>query len=691
MAESKHDCLVEIGTEELPPSALQDLARDFAALLEKQLHEQTFGTASTQVFATPRRLAVLFRGLPLEQAEQRVEKRGPALAAAFDADGQPTRAAQGFASSCGVPVDDLEQRETDKGTWLYFISTQPGRQLAELLPEMVGEALARLPMPKRMRWGDRRDEFVRPVQWLLAMIDDRVVPMNHFGLNSGSLTRGHRFHAPGAIEITRAADYEQQLLADGLVIADFDKRRDIVHNLVEQSAARLGGQVKSNPELLDEVTALVEYPVAVCGQFDASFLDLPPEVLVTTMQDNQKYFALFDESGELMPHFVAIANIDSRRPEVVASGNERVIRPRFADAEFFFAQDRQRGLDEMRTRLDAVVFQEKLGSLGDKAGRIVRLAKYIAAQTGADQDLVRRAAELCKADLMSDMVGEFPKLQGIIGRYYAAQQNEDPAVCDAIEQHYWPRHYGDELPKGAIAQAIALADRLDTLIGIFGIGQKPGGDKDPFALRRAALGVLRILVEEKLGLDLFDLCRAAADGYTRQHDCTGAVNDVIEFVFDRQRAYYQEQQIGFDIVDAVACGRPGVLYDCDRRIRAVQAFQTHEAAAALAAANKRIHNILKKQPLPDVEIDPGMLQESAESRLFAELQELRGAVTDRFAAGEYLEGLEELARLRPTVDAFFDEVMVMVDDEKLRNNRLALLAHLMQSFQQVADFSRIQS
>ena len=686
------DCLIEIGTEELPPRALQVLAGSLAEQLADALQQANLAPASVDSFATPRRLAVLLRDTPLQQPDQAIERKGPALDAAFDADGNPSKAALGFAASCGVEVDQLEQRKTDKGTWLYFKSTQAGQNLSSLLPNLVDRVLSSLPIPRRMRWGDRSEEFVRPVKWLVMMIDDEVVPAELFGLSSGRMTRGHRFHAPGEIEIPRAADYENLLRSQGLVIADFSQRRDIVRHLVEQSAARLGGVVQTNEDLLDEVTALVEYPVAVCGEFDAEFLSLPEEVLVMTMQENQKYFALFDQQGALLPHFIAIANIDSRRPEVVASGNERVIRPRFADAEFFFNQDRKQGLDAMLARLETVVFQEKLGSLWDKASRITRLAKYIASQTGADQDLVRRAAELCKADLMSDMVGEFPKLQGVMGRHYALDQQEEERVCLAIEQHYWPRHAGDEIPQSDIAQAIALADRLDSLVGIFAIGQKPGGDKDPFGLRRAALSVLRIMIENRLGLDLVDLCHAAADGYQYSDvDAEPVISEVIEYVFDRMRGYYQEQSIGFDIVDAVMQRGSGLLYDCELRIRAVQEFQQHESAQALAAANKRISNILKKQTVETGEISPKLLQENAEKELYEQLKSRQESVSGNFKAGEYRQGLEKLAELRPAVDRFFDEVMVMADDEALKNNRLALLDQLLQSFRQIADFSRIQS
>jgi len=685
------DCLIEIGTEELPPRALKALSQGFASLMQRALTEHELAPATLEVFATPRRLALLLGDMPTCQPDQVVERRGPAVAAAFDEDGNPSRAALGFASSCGVGVEQLEQRETDKGAWLFYRSKRPGQSLEQLLPGMLKHALGELPIPKRMRWGDRSEDFVRPVKWLLLMLDDAVVDCEIFGLHSANRSFGHRFHAPGALEIHSAREYESVLRSQGLVIASFERRRDTIRAQVEQAAARLGGRAHIEDSLLDEVTALVEYPVAICGEFDTEFLELPVEVLVMTMQENQKYFALFDNDGALLPHFIAISNIDSRKPEVVAGGNERVIRPRFADAEFFFAQDRKQGLDAMRFRLDSVVFQEKLGSLGDKTARIIRLAKYIASHTDGDQDLVRRAADLCKADLMSDMVGEFPKLQGVMGRYYAQSQQEEPQVCDAIEQHYWPRHAGDRLPQGTIAQSLALADRLDTLVGIFAIGEKPGGDKDPFALRRAALGVLRIIVEGELPLDLRDLCQVAADGYYKKVEAVAVIDDVIDYVFDRLRAYYQELGIDFDIVDAVAYSRPGKLYDCDRRIRAVHEFQGHEAAAALAAANKRISNILKKQDKVSETVEQALLHEAAEKQLYQQLQALGDEVMANFGQGRYLQGLEQLAELRPVVDRFFDEVMVMVDDDNLKNNRLALLDQLLQSFRLVADFSRIQS
>ena len=686
-----NDCLIELGTEELPPKALKSLSQNFADLMQSALADAELKPASVEVFATPRRLAILFRQIPTRQADQAVEKRGPAVQAAFDADGNPSKAAQGFAKSCGVTVDQLSRRETDKGAWLYFEKTQAGADLAQLLPDLVNQALTRLPIPKRMRWGDSNAEFVRPVKWLVMMIGSQVVEGSVFGVESSQFSYGHRFHAPGQIEITEAGTYENSLLAQGLVMANFDRRQKTVRSLVEQSASRLGGSAHIEDDLLEEVTALVEYPVAVTGEFDEEFLEVPQEALVMTMQDNQKYFAVFDEQQRLMPHFITIANVDSKKPEVVARGNERVIRPRFADAQFFFKQDQKQPLSALRERLDSVVYQKQLGSIGEKVDRVGVLSVSIAKQIAADEQQAARAAALSKCDLMSEMVGEFPKLQGVMGRYYAEHDQEPEAVSQAIEQHYWPKYAGDNLPENVVAQCLALADRLDSLIGIFAIGQKPSGVKDPFALRRAALGVVRILIEKDLDLDLRDLCVQAAKGLAEKVDGTAVVEEVIDYIFDRLRAYYQEQGIGADIVDSVVSSRPSVLRDCNRRVRAVAEFQSNDSALALAAANKRISNILKKQGGDSVgDINPSLFSEAAEKQLNQQINRVREKANGYFKSGDYLPGLEQLAQLRPAVDAFFDEVMVMADDPAIKNNRLALLEELLQCFRQVADFSRIQ-
>ena len=686
------DCLIELGTEELPPKTLQSLSAGFAELMHQALDEADLKPAAVKVFATPRRLAMLFGEIPIRQPNQLVQKRGPALCAAFDVAGKPSKAALGFAKACGVAVDDLISKKTDKGSWLYFEKIEPGLSLKQLLPDLLNQVLARLPIAKPMRWGEHRAEFVRPVKWLLVLVGDEPVKASAFGVESGPVSYGHRFHAPGEIQLNSVSEYEQVLLSRGMVIANFERRRDTIRKLVENSAGQLGGVAHIEGSLLEEVTALVEYPVAVCGEFDPVFLQMPPEVLVMTMQNHQKCFAIFDENNHLLPHFIGIANIDSRQPELVAHGYERVIRPRFNDARFFLQQDQKQPLSALMARLDTVVFQEQLGSIGDKVKRIGSLAVFIAAKIGADQTLVKRAAELCKCDLITDMVGEFPALQGIMGRYYAAHDNENPAVSMALEQYYRPRYAGDILPQSDIAQCLALADRLDSLVGIFAVGQKPSGDKDPFALRRAALSVVRILVECKLSLDFSELCRYGVENLPNRIGSAQTVDEVINYIFDRLGAYYQEQQIGFDIVDAVIATSPTGLYDCDLRIQAVSRFQQHEAAAALAAANKRINNILKKQVglgLPAVNRE--LLETMAEKQLFEQLQTVQAQAQHFFFTGQYLQGLEQLARLRTAVDQFFDEVMVMTDVEAVRHNRLALLQQLRLCFRQVADFSRIQA
>ena len=687
-----NDCLIELGTEELPPKALKLLSQSLADLLSQGLEDCGLTPPSVEMFATPRRLAVLFRELPIRQPDQSVEKRGPAVKAAFDADGNPTKAAMGFASSCGVTVDELSQRDTDKGAWLYFEKTEPGLSLDELLPEILTSALARLPVPRRMRWGSGEAEFVRPLKWLVVMIGDQPVDCDVFGVKSSNCSYGHRFHAPGKIVINQADEYEITLLSQGLVMSSFEKRQATIKTLIEKNAARLGGVAHIDDDLLDEVTALVEYPVAITGGFDQVYLQIPQEVLVMTMQDNQKYFAVFDDQQNLLPSFITISNVDSKKPEVIARGNERVIRPRFGDAEFFYQQDRKQSLSSFRARLDAVVFQEQLGSIGDKVERLAQLADSIAEQIGANREQVKLAAQLCKNDLMTDMVGEFPKLQGVMGNYYARHDKIPEVVCSAIEQHYWPKFAGHNLPESDVGQCLALADRLDSLVGIFAIGQKPSGVKDPFALRRAALAVVRILIEKGLQLDVYKLCSEAAGNLGTKVSANEVVNDVVDYILDRLKSYYQDQGIEYDIVEAVLAVKPTVLLDCDQRIKALKRFQSNDAAAALAAANKRISNILRKQSRKSsAEIDRHLLVEPAEKHLSEQIDAVQGRATVLFDKGDYLPGLEQLAQLRPAVDAFFDDVMVMVDDDAVKDNRLALLDQLLQCFRQVADFSRIQS
>ncbi len=685
------DILIELGTEELPPKALLKLSKAFTDGVIDGLQKAGLNPASVEPFATPRRLAMLIKGVPLQQQDQVVEKRGPAVKAAFDAEGNPSKAALGFARSCGVDISELAQKETDKGSWLYFEQKQPGKELKALLPDLVNDSLSRLPIPKRMRWGDRSDEFVRPVHWLVMMVDDQKIEVNILGTDSAQQTRGHRFHAPDSITVSQASEYEKLLQDKAFVIASFEKRKEVIRKQLNETARQLGGVVRMDEDLLEEVTALVEWPTPVSGRFDEEFLSVPVEALVSTMQDHQKYFAVFDNDNKLLPFFITISNINSKKPEVVSSGNERVIRPRFSDAKFFWEQDQKVTLSSRLQSLESVVFQKQLGSIGDKVIRIRSLAGYVAESLSANVTEVERSAELCKCDLMTDMVGEFPKLQGIMGNYYARLDNESEMVANAIEQHYWPRYAGDAVPTHITGQCVAIADRVDTMLGIFAIGQKPTGVKDPFGLRRAALGVIRIIIENDLVLDMKTLCQRAATGLADKIDAAKVVDDVVNYIFDRLKSYYLDQGIRIDVIDSVLSCHPTVLSDLQKRIMAVSEFLKHDSATALAAANKRISNILKKQDQTnDLVINPELFQEEAEKKLYAALSSVEKTALSYFDQGEYLSGLNVLAELRPVVDQFFDDVMVMVEDEALKNNRLALLQRLADNFLRVADFSKIQ-
>ncbi|MGE0080326.1 MAG: glycine--tRNA ligase subunit beta [Thiohalomonadaceae bacterium] len=690
---STRDLLIEIGTEELPPKALPTLSAAFRRGIEEGLGKAGLGFQSMQAFASPRRLAVLVRALPVGQGDKTVERRGPALAAAFDEEGVPTKAAQGFAASCGVTVDQLERVETDKGAWLVHRSVQPGRKTAEVIPEVVRAALDRLPIPKRMRWGDLEAEFVRPVHWVVVLFGDEVIDCEILSVRSGRETRGHRFHHPAPLYLGEPEAYEALLLSEGRVIADFGKRREAVRAQVLEAAAQLGGTAVIDDALLDEVTALVEWPVAIVGNFEERFLEVPAEALVSSMKGHQKYFHVVDGNGQLMPHFIAIANIDSREPEHVCAGNERVIRPRLSDASFFWHQDRKQPLSARIESLRTVVFQQKLGTLYEKSERVAALAGLIARQIGAEPAKAERAARLAKCDLMTAMVGEFPELQGIMGRYYALHDGEPADVAAALDEQYMPRQAGDALPSTGTGQALAIADRLDTLAGIFGIGQLPTGDKDPFGLRRAALGVLRTCIEKGLDLDLRVLLQQAverlrADG-VKVAEATA--EQVFEFMMERLRAYYQESGIATDTFEAVLARQPTRPLDFHARIHAVAAFRRLPEAESLAAANKRIHNILRKAEVavPD-EVQAALFVESAERALGEQLAALEGEVRTLLSARRYEDALCRLAGLREAVDGFFDAVMVMADDAKLRDNRLALLKRLGDLFLEVADISRLQ-
>ena len=684
------DLLIELGTEELPPKALKKLSDAFTQGIVDGLSEASFEIGDVQSYAAPRRLALLIKNVPDSQPDRDVERKGPSLKAAYDADGNPTKAVEGFARSCGVSVDELAQEETPKGTWLVFKANEKGKSLAELLQAIVEQSLKKLPIPKRMRWGNSDVEFVRPVHWLVLLHGSEIIDAEILGVKSSRETFGHRFHASGSLSLDEADSYAEQLRSNAFVIADMEERKNIIRDQVEKAAANVGGQVVIDEELLQEVAGLVEWPVAVMGDFDEEFLDVPSEALIKTMQDNQKYFAVLDKDGNIKPHFITISNIDSKTPEKVKAGNERVIRPRFADAAFFWNQDKKQPLDAFLLRLDQVVFQKKLGSIGDKCQRIEKLSEIIAKQMGADVKQAGRAALLCKCDLMSDMVGEFPSLQGVMGHYYAIASGEEAVVAIAIEEQYLPRHASDRLPVIAVGQVIAIADRIDTLVGIFAIGQKPTGVKDPYALRRAAIGVLRILIECQLDLDLEVLIDEAAKLLSDKVDAEKAKAEVFDFILERLRAYYLDRDVHVDVFDAVSALRPSRPLDFDMRIKAVSAFRALPEAESLAAANKRVGNILKKSETEATgKVLESLFEEEAEKALFNQLASLRSEVELLFDAGDYEQALRELSSLREPVDAFFDSVMVMADDEAIKNNRIALLAQMSALFMRAADLSRL--
>ncbi|MEW5769564.1 MAG: glycine--tRNA ligase subunit beta [Pseudomonadota bacterium] len=685
---STRDLLIEVGTEELPPKALTTLAAALADGMVRRLHDAGLAPQGHTVYAAPRRLAVLVQGVAERQPDREVERRGPAVNAAFDGEGRPSKALEGFARSCGVTVDDLQELVTDKGAWMVYRAMQPGQPAQTLIPDMLGAALDELPIPKRMRWGAGEAAFVRPVHWIVLLFGRDVIDAEILGVRTGHTTRGHRFHHPAPLPVPAPGDYAALLEGTGHVIVDFAARRAMIKAQVEAAACELGGRAVLDEDLLDEVTALTEWPRVVTGNFEPRFLEVPKEALISTMQGNQRYFPVLDEAGELLPHFITVANIDSRDPAAVRLGNERVIRPRFSDAEFFWNEDRKQPLASHLESLKTVVFQQRLGTLYDKTERVVRLARHIAGLMGADMERAARAALLAKCDLMTGMVGEFPELQGVMGRYLARHDGEHAEVAQALDEVYMPRRAGDALPETRVGQALALAERLDTLVGIFAIGQGPTGAKDPFALRRAALGVLRILIERGLDLDLHALLTFAADGVQEKVDAKAVVETVFDFMLERLRAYALDRGIRVDVFEAVLATRPLRPLDFERRMQAVNGFLDLPQAESLSAANKRIANILKKVEgeLPS-RIDMALLQDPAERALASHVEAIEAELAPLFAAGDYTAALGRLAHLREAVDAFFDGVMVMAEDAALRANRLALLNRLRALFLRVADIS----
>ena len=682
--------LVEIGTEELPPKALKTLATSFADNVEAELNQAGLSFDKIEWFAAPRRLAVKVLNLATQQPSKEIEKRGPAVSAAFDAEGKPTKAAEGWARGCGITVEQAERIATDKGEWLVHRAKIEGQPTKNLLNDIVANALAKLPIPKPMRWADKTVQFIRPVHTVTMLLGDELIEGEILGVASARTIRGHRFLGEKEFEIQHADQYPQLLREKGSVVADFNERKAEILAKSQAKATALGGVADIEESLLEEVTSLVEYPNVLAAKFEERFLAVPSEALVYTMKGDQKYFPIYDKDGKLLPHFIFVSNINPEDPTAIIEGNEKVVRPRLTDAEFFFKTDLKQKLVDRLPRLETVLFQQQLGTLKDKTDRIEQLAGEIAKQIGADEAKAKRAGLLSKCDLMTNMVFEFTDTQGVMGMHYARHDGEDEEVAVALNEQYMPRFAGDELPKSLVASAVALADKFDTLTGIFGIGQAPKGSADPFALRRAALGALRIIVEKNLPLDLEDLVKKSTALFGDKLTNQNVVTDVVDFMLGRFRAWYQDEGIAVDVIQAVLARRPTRPADFDARVRAVSHFRTLDSAEALAAANKRVSNILAKADAAIGEINLTACVEPAEKALAEAVLALRTEVQPLIAKGDYTAVLDKLANLRAPVDSFFDNVMVNAEDPALRQNRLAILNTLQGLFLQVADISVLQ-
>lgn len=689
MTETQH-LLFELGSEELPPKTLLKLSNALLDGIVAGLKAADLHFTASKALATPRRLAVLIENLQTAQPDKTVEKRGPAIQAAFAPDGSPSKAALGFATSCGTSFDQLERLKTDKGEWLSYTQAVKGQTTAEIIPDIIRAAIAALPIAKRMRWGSFATEFVRPVHWAVLLFGDKVIETEILGLTTGNSTLGHRFHAPQAISLSKPDDYQAALFDQGKVIADIEQRKAIIREKAEQAAAKVGGIAHIEEDLLEEIAALNEWPVPVTGNFDPRFLALPAEVLITTMQTNQKYFPVKNADGGLLAHFITFSNIESKRPESIQHGNERVVTPRLADAEFFWNQDRKQTLADRVDSLKTIVFQEKLGTVYEKSVRVSKLAERIATQLNADVGHATRAALLAKTDLMTNMVGEFGNLQGLMGRYYALVEGEAAEVAWALEEQYFPKQSGSETAPSTIGQVLAIAEKLDTLTGIFSAGLIPTGDKDPYALRRAALGTLRTMIENNLSLNIPELCAFALEQFAHSFDKTATHTAVVEFIFDRLKGYCLDKGYSADEFDAVMTLAPAEPLDFMQRIAAVKAFRQLPEADSLAAANKRIRNILKKSDTAPA-ATVGVLVEPQEMELLAAAQQSAQDIQPLLAQHDYQATLNRLAELREVVDAFFDNVMVMSDDAELRASRLALLNLLSEQFLTCADLAKLQS
>ncbi|RYY78190.1 MAG: glycine--tRNA ligase subunit beta [Moraxellaceae bacterium] len=687
---SKHTVLFELGCEELPPKSLKTLRDALKSEVEKGLNSAGLNFGSIDAYAAPRRLALKITDLDAAQPDSQKRFDGPAVQAAYDAEGKPTKALEGFLRGQGINADQVSRFNAGKMEKVCYYKDIKGQSLDALLPNILQTALDNLPIAKRMRSAASRTEFVRPVQWVVLLKDDQIIDATIQDFKAGNQTFGHRFHAPQAITLKHANDYLESLRA-AHVVADFDARQATISAQVKKLADDVNAQVIVPPALLDEVTGLVEWPVALRASFEQRFLAVPQEALISTMQDNQKYFCLVDEAGKLQPYFITVSNIDSKEPSQIIEGNEKVVRPRLSDAEFFFLQDQKQPLASRQQKLANMVFQAQLGTLWDKSERIATLASEIAKLTDGDEAAAKQAGLLAKCDLTSELVGEFPELQGIAGTYYARLEGQPDEVANAIAEQYLPRFAGDRLPQTRTGVALALADRLDTLVGIFGIGQAPTGNKDPFSLRRAAIGILRLLIENKLSLSLSQLVELAAQGYgDKLNDMAKAQADALQFVEGRYRAMYEDQGVSVDVIQAVQGLNPASPLDFDDRIKAVSHFKTLPEAQALAAANKRVANILAKEGNVTGDVDARLLNEQAEQDLYQALQAISPVVTPLLQSHDYTPALTELAKLRTPIDAFFDNVMVMADDAAVKQNRLRLLAQLRALFISVADVSVLQ-
>jgi glycyl-tRNA synthetase beta chain len=687
--------LIELGTEELPPTQLRTLAEAFAANFESELNNAELGHEGVKWYAAPRRLALKVTSLAQGQADKIVEKRGPAISVAFDADGNATKAAQGWARGNGITVDQADRLKTDKGEWLLFKQEVKGQSAQELVVDLAEKALSNLPIAKPMRWGDKETQFIRPVKTLTILLGDELIQGDILGVASDRIIRGHRFMGEAEFTIDNADQYPSILEERGKVMADYEARKAIILADSQKAAQAVGGIADLEDDLVEEVTSLVEWPVVLTASFEEEFLNVPSEALVYTMKGDQKYFPVYShEKGEksrsLLPKFIFVSNIESKDPTQVIEGNEKVVRPRLADAEFFFKTDRKRPLIDRLPELDTAIFQKQLGTIKDKTDRITGLAGYIAKQIDADVEKSTRAALLAKCDLMTSMVFEFTDTQGVMGMHYARHDGEAEEVAIALNEQYMPRFAGDELPSSGISSAVAMADKLDTIVGIFGIGKAPKGS-DPFALRRASLGVLRIIVENGYNLDLVDLISEAKAAFGDKLTNQNVEDDVLEFMLGRFRAWYQDEGFSIDIIQAVLARRPTKPTDFDQRVKAVSHFRQLDAAESLAAANKRVGNILAKfDGELSLEIDLSLLQEAAEKALAENVEVMSEALEPAYATGDYQGALSKLADLREPVDTFFDSVMVMADDEALKKNRLTLLNKLRNLFLEIADISLLQ-